>query len=276
MIWVRRCIVVLVGLVLVVAAVVYGGSQIMLSRQVPADLPRIQAATDPLEIAEGARLANITGCIECHGEGGRGKVIFNDPMVARITAPALSRAAEEATDEQLARAIRNGVGVDARPLFVMPTQALNRLSDQDVSRLIGWMRTLPTTGLDTVDRKRVGPVGRIGVLIGKFENSVHLQGGQPARRPADVGAYLVQTVCMECHLLNQPKLEAALNVTAPPLAAMTASYDPAALKTLMRTGKAAGGRELAMMSNASRNGLFALTDPEIDAIQAYLRTQVAR
>ena len=270
--WLRRGIVLLVGLVLLAAAVVFGGSEMMIRRHIPADLPRVAAATDPLEIAEGARLARYAGCIDCHGT--KGQVMFDEPAIARITAPALSRVAEKATDSQLARAIRNGVGIDSRPLYVMPTQALNHLSDQDVSRLIGWIRSLPTTAFDTVEPKQVKLLGRIGVVIGQFGNSVNQAGGQPARRPANVGPYLVQTVCMECHLLNAPKTEAGTGTVAPPLAPMVASYDPVALKTLLRTGKAVGNREVGLMSRISRAGLNALTDPEVDAVQAYLRTQV--
>lgn len=276
MIWVRRGVTMVVGLVLLGAAVLYGGSELVLRRHIAAELPQIRAATNPFDIAEGARLARIEGCLDCHGKQAQGRVIFNDPAIARITAPALARVAEDATDEQLARAIRNGVGIDARPLFVMPTQALNRLSDQDVSRLIGWMRTLPTTAFDIVERRKVGPIGRLGILTMRFESSVNLDGGQAARRPVETGAYLVQTVCMECHLLDKAKPEVASDIVAPPLAMVVASYDPVALKTLLRTGKAAGNREVSLMSEASRAGLYALNDGEIDAIQSYLRAQAGR
>lgn len=276
MVWVRRVVIAIILLGLLAAAILYAGSEMLIRRRIAADLPRIQAATSPADIAEGARLARIEGCLDCHGKDARGRVIFDQPQIARIMAPALARVAETASDEQIARAIRNGIGTDARPLFVMPTQALNRLSDQDVARLIGWMRTIPTTGFDKVDAKQVGPLGRIGLLIGQFQSSVNQAGGQPRHRPADTGRYLVETVCMECHLVDKPRIEAGTGTVAPPLAQVVAAYDPAALRTLLRTGKAAGNRELGLMSQISRGGLYALTDPEIDAIQAYLKTQLAR
>ncbi|MBO9582395.1 MAG: c-type cytochrome [Sphingobium sp.] len=274
--WVRRGITTLVGLTALALVVLYGGSAMLLDRRADVELPQIKAATNPLDILEGGRLARIEGCLDCHGGDARGRLAFDQPAIARITAPALARVAENATDGQLARAIRNGVSIEARPLFMMPTQALNRLSDEDLARLIGWMRSLQTSAFDKVAPKEVGPLGRFGLLIGKFQDSVTRTGGQPRRRPADIGRYLVETVCLECHLIDREKIEPATGHAAPPLAAMVAGYDPAALRTLLRTGKAVGNRDVGLMSEASRKGLYALTDPEIDSIQAYLRTQLRR
>lgn len=276
MVWVRRVFITVIGFVLLAVAILYGGSELLIRRHIDADLPRIQAATSPADILEGARLARIEACLDCHGKDARGTVVFNDPQIARITAPALARVAESASDGQIARAIRNGVGIDARPLFVMPTQSLSRLSDQDIARIIGWMRTLHTSAFDRVDRKQVAPLGRLGLLTGLFQSSVTHAGGQPRLRPADTGHYLVETVCMACHLVDKEKPEVGTKNVAPPLAQVVAAYDPVALKTLLRTGKAAGNREVGLMSRISRAGLFALTDPEIDAIQTYLKTRVAR
>lgn len=269
--WLRRGIVMLVGLALLGVVVVYGGSELMLRRVVPMPLPAIKAATNPADIIEGARLARFESCTDCHGKQAQGQVMFDDPLIARITAPSLARVAANATDAQLARAIRHGVGIDARPLFVMPTKGLNHLSDDDLARLIAWMRTLPMSPFDKLGALEPGPLGRLGILTGQLVSAVTPAGGQPARRPADIGRYLAHSVCMECHDLDRERKEQGTNIVAPPLVAMTASYEPAALRTLLRTGKAAGNRELLLMSDVARKGLFALSDAEIGAIHAYLR-----
>ena len=51
---------------------------------------------------------------------------------------------------------------------------------------------------------------------------------------------------------------------------IAAAYDRADFHTLMRSGKAAGGRELGLMSQTARANFSAFTDAEIDAIYDYL------
>jgi len=48
------------------------------------------------------------------------------------------------------------------------------------------------------------------------------------------------------------------------------AYDPGAFRTLMRTGKAPGGREVGAMSQIARGNLSSFTDDEISAIYDYL------
>jgi cytochrome c553 len=273
MIWVQRAVRVGLFLVLLALAILYGGSSFLFSRHVSMDLPKIEAATDPADIAEGERLSRILGCQTCHGEGGRGKAMYDDFAIGRIVAPALVRVYQGATDGQIARAIRNGVGTDSRALYVMPTEAMNHLSDRDVARLIGWIHSLQPTMNDLVGKKQVGPVGRLGVLIGKFPSSVNAQGGQPRERPAEIGAYFTTVSCGQCHAPDHDRPAGTGDLVAPALAPLAAAYDPDAFKTLLRTGKAAGDRELPMMSEAARTGLSALSDAEIAAIQEWLKSQ---
>jgi cytochrome c553 len=271
MIWMRRGITALAGLLLVAIAVLFGGSGLVMRRAVDAELPSIQAATDPASIAEGTRLAGILGCTRCHGGSGQGRVLENVPYLGQIIAPSLPQIAARATDGQLARAVRNGVGIDARPLFLMPSDAFNHLSNDDVARLMGWMRSLPTTAFDIVGTTPVGVRGRFAILTGRLPDSVAPAENQPARRPADVGRYFTQISCQACHALGQNRTSAVDGSTAPALARGIASYDSLALRALLRTGKGHGGRALPTMAQASRAGLGALSDGEIEAI----RTSIA-
>jgi mono/diheme cytochrome c family protein len=269
MIWAGRVVIILIGVLLLAAVILYGGSEALMRRQIPLDLPRIAGATDPRLVAEGARLARITGCISCHGPQGR--ILLDDPMVGRIVAPALARVAADANDGQLARAIRHGVGTKARSLYIMPTEALNHLSDADISLLVGWMRTLDEAPMDLVGGTSLGPLGRIAALSGRLPGGVIKTGGQPRQRPADIGRYLTEVSCGGCHALNEDRAEGPGQDVAPALAPMVAAYDPVALRTLLRTGTGMGGRPMKRMAQASREGLNALTDAEIAAIQAYLK-----
>ena len=62
----------------------------------------------------------------------------------------------------------------------------------------------------------------------------------------------------------------------PALAPMAAGYDPVAFRTLVRTGVGASGRDLGLMKSVARTALYALTDEEIAAIQAYLTAEAAK
>ncbi len=267
--WVRRAITALVGFTLLALAILYGGSGLLMRRDVDASLPPIKAASDPAGISEGARLAAVEGCTRCHGDRAQGQVITGLPHIGRIVAPSLPQVAAQATDGQIARAIRNGVGIDARPLFIMPSDAFNHLSNDDVARLIGWIRSMPTSAFDVVGTTAVGVRGRVAILTGSLPDSVTLAGGQPRQRPADAGRYFAQVSCGQCHALDHDRMTAAGSPAAPALARVAAAYDPVGLRTLLRTGVASGGRMAPTMRRASEAGLRMLSDAEIDAIRAY-------
>jgi cytochrome c1 len=52
---------------------------------------------------------------------------------------------------------------------------------------------------------------------------------------------------------------------------MAAAYDIEQFKHFMRTGKAAGDRELKMMSGVARGRYKHLTDSELEAVHNYLK-----
>jgi cytochrome c553 len=241
-----------------------------MQRDVDAALPAIKAATDPAAILEGGRLAAVTGCVRCHGDTGQGRTLDGVPFLGQIIAPSLSRVAAESTDGQMARAIRNGVGIDAWPLFIMPGHALSGLSDDDTARLIGWVRTLPTSAFDVIGSTSVGMQGRFAILTGSLPDSIDLAGGQPRHRPTDLGRYFARLSCMQCHALNRDETTGAGMRAAPGLVRAVRAYDLAGLRALLRSGMGRNGRALPGMTEASRAGMGQLTDMEIDAIRAYL------
>jgi len=274
--WVRRSATTLVGLVALVLAILFGGSAVLITRDVDVALPAIKATTDPVGIAEGGRLAAITGCKRCHGNQGQGRMLAGVPYIGHIIAPSLPRVASDATDGQMARALRNGVGISARPLFVMPSHALNALSDDDTARLVGWIRTLPTSAFDVMGSTAVGFRGRFAILTGRLPDSVDPVQGQPKVRPADIGRYFVQLSCSQCHALDHDEMTAAGRETAPALLRGASAYDVAGFRALLRTGASRSGRLSPVMAEASRSGMAQLSDTEIDAIHAYLSAKGAK
>ena len=69
------------------------------------------------------------------------RVMFDDPKIARIIAPNLTAAVQRYSDSQLAAIIRNGVRPDGRSVVVMPAKAFLVMTDADISRIIGYLRS---------------------------------------------------------------------------------------------------------------------------------------
>ena len=158
----------LAALVIVAYAVVYVLSERVLQHTYAIPAVAISIPTDPASIAEGWRLATFRGCVgACHGKQAEGVVMFDEPMIGRVVAPNLSAAARRYSDAQLAVAIRNGLRPDGTSMVVMPSEMLVGLTDEDLGRMIAFLKTLPAVA-GPGPSITLGPLGRIGVATGKF------------------------------------------------------------------------------------------------------------
>jgi hypothetical protein len=117
----------------------------------------------PQRLERGRYLAvAVAGCVGCHSEHdwkknrgaipsgmeGAGEVMPITELPGRIAAPNITPDAETGagtwTDDQLARAIREGIGHDGRALFpMMPYEAFRKMSDEDLASVIVYLRSLP-------------------------------------------------------------------------------------------------------------------------------------
>ena len=148
--------------------------------------------------------------------------MFDAPYVGTIWAPNITRVAAHATDEQLARAIRQGICVDRRSLFIMPSEVFQHLSDQEVAALIAMIRKLPRAGTDS-PHNAYGLLGRLGVVMGKFETAPKLVAEYAVQEPVLVGAQLEAgrqlaiTRCSACHAADLSGKEVEPGTTSPDL-----------------------------------------------------------
>jgi cytochrome c553 len=272
--WVVRILAGLVVLVLVACAVVYVRSERALHQTYDVPAVTIAVPTDPASIMEGRRQAIIHGCFgDCHGEQVEGRLMVDDPKIARIVAPNLTTAVRNYTDSQLAVLIRNGVRPDGRSLIVMPSEAFVALGDEDLGRIIAFLRSLPAVE-GPGPSVSVGPLGRIGLATGKFNVAAQMIADSvppPAANGEEEvrGRYLARTICSGCHGSN---LRGTSNPDfSSPSLEIVAAYSPEAFTQLLRTGEALGGRkDLATMGRYARNHLSLLTDAEIAALYSYL------
>jgi mono/diheme cytochrome c family protein len=271
------------GIVLVVALLFAGWVWLASWRAVnrsyeaaPERLPVLAAA----QLADGPRLIRVFGCVDCHGEGLSGRLMFDQAKVARVWAPNLTLVAAEASDEQLAQAIRQGIGRDGHALWIMPSSAFSRLSAEEVAAIVATLRGLKRSGRPQPDIE-LGPLGRFGIAIGKFEPAPaaieHFRARQPfyVDRDHERGRQIAAKTCSDCHGPDlkggQPGFE-----RTPPDLMVAGAYGAADFRRLIRTGRSAAGRDLGLMGDVARKALSALRDDEIDALHAYLKARAER
>ncbi|MES2443881.1 MAG: c-type cytochrome [Pseudomonadota bacterium] len=270
-------IAIVVGAIIVLALVViYAGSEwiIRSSHAVPA--PQIAAERTPAGIAEGARLASALGCRGCHGPDGQGTLIVDVPMVLHVAPPALAPIAAQYSDAELARLIRFGVKRDGTATFVMPVEGHNGVADEDLARIIGWIRTLKPGAADRKDGLSFGPMGRAAILAGAIGPEVRQASRAQPRRSADMGAYIADTVCAGCHSLREERKAHDDGRRVPSLVEIAPAYDLPAFRKLLKTGVGLSPRDLGLMARVGKDDLSHLSDAEVAALHAYLQAEAAR
>lgn len=236
-----------------------------------------EVVVDPAVLAEGERLARIRGCYGgCHGREMEGGVFFDQPRLARVVAPDLTRIVRTHSDAELDRVIRHGVRKNGRSTLAMPSSMFYHLSDADLAAIIAFLRSRPPTdGPGTEIHAR--SLGRLGLVLGQFPMQVpqiEQLGPRMDVPPGDtlaLGRYLAVTVCSECHGLDLHGDPSG----SPPDLRIAAAFPPDDFARLMRAGTGLGGRELGLMKEVALGRFAYLTDDEVAALHAYLSTLAA-
>ena len=264
----------LVALIIVGSSVVYALSARVLGRSYAIPDTRVAVPSGAAAVAEGKRLAAIRGCIGCHHPNLEGEVFIDQLMLARVSAPNLSRLLPTYSDQELEQAIRHGVARDGRAMVIMPSSMYAQLSDADLGSIIAWLRTMPPVDRDRLPSRRIGPMGRLGLVLGKYhvepaviDHAAHHPAVTPKSDRLAYGKYLALTSCSECHgldLRGEPG-------NTPPLT-LASAYSEAEFRRFFKTGKALGGRELRLMSEVARGRFANFTDDEVAALHGYLKT----
>jgi mono/diheme cytochrome c family protein len=277
--WTGYVLGVLILLMALTAAYVWIASTRKLGSTIEAKPEKLVVPT-AAELADGPRQLKILGCVSCHGEGLRGRMMFEEPKVAQVYAPNLTLVAAQATDQQLAQAIRQGIGHDGHPLMVMPSAQYSRLTDGEVAALISAIRVQPKGGRQTPPIK-LGPLGRIGLATGKFQTQPEKVSAYAQSLPADLGPriargrHLAVTACSECHGAALNGGEPQPDLKAPGLS-MVGAYDLPAFARLLRTGVPSSGKKLTLMEEVAKADFSHLTDKEIAVLHAYLVERAQR
>lgn len=205
-------------------------------------------------------------------------------IVASNLTPDPETGAASWSDDQIARAIREGVAHDGRTIFpMMPYGAYRTLSDEDVASIVVYIRSLapvrnplPTTKVDFPVNYLIRGVPQ------PLTNAV--SGPSPQASPVERGKYLVTVGC-GCHIATDQKgpirgleygggehLEGpwgdATSANITPDASGISYYDEATFIQAMRTGYVKARK----LSSIMPFGEFAnLNDDDLKAMFAYLR-----
>lgn len=220
--------------------------------------------------AQGAHLAAIYGCSDCHGEDLRGRPFPHPDPFRTVTSANLTLKAKSYSDADFERVIRTGLTPAGYSVEFMPSNAFIHMSDAEVAAIVGYIRSLPAGGVDSVEW-RPGWKGYWQLANGKFPPGQSLMADARRLAPRDMGPataegrHLVSVACSECHGADLTGQKGG-----PPDLVVAGAYDPADFRRLMQTGVAAGGRELPMMSPTARKRFSHFTPDEVEAIKRYL------
>ena len=260
----------------------------------------------PQRLERGRYIATaLSGCIYCHsshdwaaagtpiipGSEGAGEVLPYNDLPGRIVAPNLTpdpeTGASNWTDDQLARAIREGIGHDGRALFpIMPYLHYREMSDEDLASVVVYLRSLPAVRHDLPKTEIIFPVK---YLIRGVPEPLTSPVGEDAGMsdPVKHGAHLVSMAgCGDCHTPqvkgeNLPGMEfaggatfagpwgnvATANLTPDPSG--IPDYNEALFLQVMHSGYVQARPLNPVMPVMAYTNL---TDGDLKAMFAYLRT----
>jgi len=241
-----------------------------------AALPALTVPTDAASIAEGRHIATLAGCMHCHGETLTGTVVDDIPHLLRLVAPNISTRIPEYSDAELATVLRQGVKPDGTSVVFMPSEMFRHLSDEDLARVIAWMRTVPANPVGIEEKTEVRMLGRLILAKGDIKlAAANIPSLPPAVRAfeaanaASRGQYLVMNLCSECHGQD---LGGFAPINAPALA-VAKGYSEEQFLRLMTEGVALGERQLGIMKAVSKARFAHLRDDERHAVYAFLQSR---
>lgn len=232
------------------------------------------AQVSPDTIEHGQRMARVLGCAGCHGEDFTGQD-WSDPELGTLWIANLTQSAAKHSDDELLAMITTGRRPD-RALMDMPSHLFTKVHEDDLRAVLAYLRSKPVAG-EVHPAPTIEPKLAQQIKTGEYLYSDEEIAKEGMDWPRDLGAkfamgrHIVRATCAECHTTSlrgevppSPEERASADLR------IVAAYDPADFAKLMRTGKAAGDREVGLMSEVARGRFAHLTDDEVEAVRSYL------
>jgi mono/diheme cytochrome c family protein len=274
--------------VLLVAGVwLYAAGRSRLARTYNIEPAAIAIPDDEASLARGRHLATaVSACGECHGEGLRGKAFFDDPALGTVVAANLTSGeggiGGSYSDEDWLRAIRHGVGPDARPLLVMSSQRFQHMNAEDLGALVAYLKAVVSVD-NAPPETNLAPLTYILIALGQFNHLLpaeYIDHGAPLpHAPAEgatqaYGQYLVSiATCRDCHgealAGGQAGPGEPIGPNLTPGGELV-RWDESDFMTLMRTGQTPDGRQVDPFM--PWHYYHHMSDDELTAIWLYLQS----
>jgi cytochrome c553 len=271
----------LVAIALIAAAALYfiGSSKFRGPNDLSAEAISIPA--DSATLAWGEHLVITHGCMGCHLEGLQGQVLVDAPpfrAVATNLTSGQGGVGAQLDAQGWERAIRHGVGIDGRGLFIMPAEFYDGLSDQDVAAIVAYLQSVPPVN-NEMPSTQMKPLGRILAGTGAFgpasglidHQAPHPPTTPPVAATLEYGRYRGEILCVACHgaqLQGAPSPDPQ-GMPAPSLVPV-GQWTLEQFRTALRTGVTPAGRAL-NPETMPWNMLGTMTDEEIAAIHLYIQ-----
>lgn len=282
----------------------------------PTTAAKFEATSERLQ--RGQYLVNqVTGCGACHTSRETGNIFVEGEQTDHFLAggnvdvdragrnyipnitPDVETGIGAWTDDEVLRAVRDGVDRNGRFLFpMMPYNSYQHLSDEDGKAIVVYLRSVPAA---KPPRPRVPNelkfmakvmLTMIGVQMHKPVADV----AAPNRAdPIAYGRYLTQiAACADCHSLTErgprregdPLFMAGADVAftderlgkvyprnlTPDVETGLGKYKPADIKAALRDGRRLDGKRMAPPMSILIPHYSGMTDEDLDALVAYLGT----
>ena len=268
------------------ATTVYFVSQSKLHHHYVVAVQPVPIPTDAGAFIRGHHVAEIHGCLNCHGPDAAGSMVIDNPAMGKLYAPNLTHGfgglKASYSDIDWVRAIRHGIGGDGRTLVLMPSIEFSTMSNTDVGDLIAFLDSLPKVDRTSPPLK-LGPISRMLIATGKMRISAavldHMNVKPSTIEPGPTAAYghYLAANCMGCHNSSlsggkiaegPPNWPPAANLTPGPGSAITHWTEAQFVQTL-RTRRAPDGH---VLSPVMPDFVQHMSDTELNALWAYLQT----
>lgn len=288
--WAKRTSILLLALAAAAVATVFVGKILgerKLQRVIDVTPAPVTLRAGDQWLEQGRYLYATRGCADCHGANGAGRDVIRSGAML-IVSPNITAGANSATKNyrpiDWVRTLRHGVKPDGTPVMIMPSEDYNRLTDDDLAAIIGYVGQLPPVpGKAGVIELPVAVkvMYAFGAVRDAAEIIDHtLAPEQPVKATVSVahGAYVAHS-CMGCHGEHlsggripgsPPEWPATANLTPGTNSAMTRYPNAELFMEMLRSGRRPDGSAI---SNVMPFGsLSQMNEVDARALHAYLQT----
>ncbi len=281
--WVLLTVGGLLCIVLVFYVVIYFKTESTINKTYQVKTQPISIPNDSASYMRGKKIATNRGCMGCHGiELAGGEAFFDEhnPLGVLYASNITSgNGGIQYADSDWIKVLRHGVHKENKSVWLMPSQDLYQISNQDMKDLLCYVKSFPPVD-NVVPAKSIKPLGRVLLFLDKIpflsaemiNHNAVIADSVPAVASAEYGHYLA-TTCQGCHgskLTGAPSHEPG--AIAPPNITATGEVGKWTVNNFMgvfHNGTTPQGRKL---DKGMPWDKFSYSDTDLKGIYLYLQS----